>query len=92
MDDSRVPAEEAHPGPSSSVPTALTLSLPEGGDNATAQLPLRPGHEHASVALSSYPKPNRFSRTMSERTPSALDREQMQGLVSIPLDHPETAA
>ncbi|EGS21055.1 uncharacterized protein CTHT_0028950 [Thermochaetoides thermophila DSM 1495] len=83
MDDSRVPAEEAHPGPSSSVPAALTLSLPEGGDNATAQLSLRPGHEHASVALSSYPKPNRFSRTMSERTPSALDREQMQGLKGI---------
>ena len=41
------------------------------------------GHELPFVAPSSYLRPKPNSHTMSERTVSPLDREQMQGLVSL---------
>ncbi|KAJ4306498.1 AMP-activated serine/threonine-protein kinase regulatory subunit [Collariella sp. IMI 366227] len=84
MDDPRAP-EPAHPGPSSSSAPATPTPAPtiSGGENGTGQLPLRPGHELPFVAPSSYLRPKPPSRTMSERTPSALDREQMQGLRGI---------
>jgi hypothetical protein len=86
MDDPRAPPEAAHPS-SRSAPPALAPTTPSApGENGTGQLPLRPsGHELPFVAPSSYLRPKPVSRTMSERTPSALDKEQMQGLVSMPI-------
>ncbi|KAK3902272.1 hypothetical protein C8A05DRAFT_15663 [Staphylotrichum tortipilum] len=86
MDDPRAPPEPAHPG-SRSAPPALPPTQPPPlsapGENGSGQLPLRPGHELPFVAPSSYLRPNPPSRTMSEKTPSALDKEQMQGLRGI---------
>ncbi|KAK4137570.1 CBS-domain-containing protein [Trichocladium antarcticum] len=82
MDDFRAPPEKAHPS-SSSAPAAMTPTTVEGGNNGTAQLPLRTGHEYPFVAPSSYLRPKPVSRTMSEKTPNALDWEQMQGLRGI---------
>ncbi|KAL2135073.1 hypothetical protein VTI74DRAFT_9889 [Chaetomium olivicolor] len=87
MDDPRAPTEPANPGPSSSSSSAPASPAPvptiSSGENGSGQLPLRPGHELPFVAPSSYLRPKPPSRTMSERTPSALDREQMQGLRGI---------
>ncbi|KAL2151962.1 hypothetical protein VTH82DRAFT_5146 [Thermothelomyces myriococcoides] len=79
MDDPRAPAEEAHHGSRNAPSTS-----PAGGENGGGQqLPLRPGHELPFVAPSSYLRPKPPSRTMSEKAPSALDRDQMQGLRGI---------
>jgi hypothetical protein len=83
MDDARTPPEMAHPG-TDSAPTTSSPSMTTCGNNGNAQLPLRPGHELPFVAPSSYLRPKPTSRTMSERTPTALDKDQMQGLVSSP--------
>ncbi|KAK4110680.1 CBS-domain-containing protein [Canariomyces notabilis] len=82
MDDARAPPEMAHPG-TDSAPTTSSPSMTTGGNNGNAQLPLRPGHELPFVAPSSYLRPKPTSRTMSERTPTALDKDQMQGLRGI---------
>ncbi|KAK4155933.1 hypothetical protein C8A00DRAFT_41486 [Chaetomidium leptoderma] len=82
MDDPRAAPETAHPG-SRSAPPALPPTISAGGENGSGQLPLRPGHELPFVAPSSYLRPKPPSRTMSEKTPSALDKEQMQGLRGI---------
>jgi hypothetical protein len=82
MDDPRAPPNAAHPS-SRSAPPALAPTTTTDGENGS-QLPLRSGHELPFVAPSSYLRPKLPSRTMSEKTPSALDKEQMQGLVSMP--------
>lgn len=83
MDDgSRGPAERAHPSRSSAPAAVPPPPDAEDGSNGTGQQPPRPGHELPFVAPSSYLRPKPASRTMSERSPSALDKEQMQGLVS----------
>ncbi|GAB1314289.1 AMP-activated serine/threonine-protein kinase regulatory subunit [Madurella fahalii] len=82
MDDARAPPERANPGPGN-APAASSPSISAGGNNGSAQLPLRPGHELPFVTPSSYLRPKPASRTMSERTPSALDKDQMQGLRGI---------
>ncbi|KAK3297586.1 uncharacterized protein B0H64DRAFT_372928 [Chaetomium fimeti] len=81
MDDPRAPPEAAHPS-SRSAPPALAPTATTDGENGS-QLPLRSGHELPFVAPSSYLRPKLPSRTMSEKTPSALDKEQMQGLRGI---------
>ena len=47
-----------------------------------AALARHTGHELPFVAPSSYLRPKSNSRTMSDKTATPLDREQMQGLVS----------
>jgi hypothetical protein len=79
MDDPRASPNAANPA-ANSAPAAPTTSSGENGG-----LPLRPGHELPFVASSSYLRPKPPSRTMSERSPSGLDKDQMQGLVSLPL-------
>lgn len=72
MDDARAPAADANPSH-------------KHGSEPQSTLPaiVRHGHELPFVAPSSYLRPKPNSRTMSEPKPvSALDREQMQGLVS----------
>jgi hypothetical protein len=57
---------------------------PQGGPSAPAVV-RHLGHELPFVAPSSYLRPKPNSRTMSEPKPQGpLDREQMQGLVSLP--------
>jgi hypothetical protein len=80
--DSMVPATAA--AASGSNPSAAAAAA---GNDAHGKLPLR--HSHASHELpfvkpSSYlrPKPS-TSRTMSDKTSSPLDKEQLQGLVRI---------
>ncbi len=80
MDNPRAPPETAHPSSRSAPPTTSAA-----GENGSGQLPLRAGHEQPLAAPSSYLRPNPPSRTMSEKTPSALDKEQLQGLVSMPI-------
>ncbi|AEO62783.1 uncharacterized protein THITE_2107373 [Thermothielavioides terrestris NRRL 8126] len=80
MDDPRASPEAAHAGPRSAP--ATPASATSGVKNGSG-LPLRPGHELPFVAPSSYLRPKPPSRTMSERSPSALDRDQMQGLRGI---------
>jgi len=85
MDDVRAPPKQANPGTGSEAnPLAPTNA---GGNIANGPLPLRHGHELPFVAPSSYLRPKQISRTMSDKTPSPLDKDQMQGLVSI---YPET--
>ncbi|KAH6850847.1 hypothetical protein B0I37DRAFT_122806 [Chaetomium sp. MPI-CAGE-AT-0009] len=81
MDDPRAPPEAAHPS-SRSAPPALAPTTTTDGENGS-QLPLHPGHELPFVAPSSYLRPKLPSRTMSEKSPNALDKEQMQGLRGI---------
>ncbi|KAK3308693.1 uncharacterized protein B0T15DRAFT_115789 [Chaetomium strumarium] len=76
MDDPRASPDAANPA-ANSAPAATTSS----GENG--RLPLRPGHELPFVAPSSYLRPKPPSRTMSERSPSGLDKDQMQGLRGI---------
>ncbi|KAK4127369.1 CBS-domain-containing protein [Parathielavia appendiculata] len=84
MDDPRAAPEAAHPSSRSAPPALPPTTHSDTGVNGSGQLPLRPsGHELPFVAPSSYLRPKPASRTMSERTPSALDREQMQGLRGI---------
>ncbi|KAK3945071.1 nuclear protein SNF4 [Diplogelasinospora grovesii] len=86
MDDARAPAEEANPGASSAANPPVPTTTPIGGNNATGPLPLaglRHGHELPFVAPSSYLRPKLNSRTMSDRSTSLLDKEQMQGLRGI---------
>lgn len=83
MDDPRAPPEAAHPS-SRSAPPALPPTAEAAGENGNGQQPMRPGHEFPFATPSLYLRPKPPSRTMSERTPNALDKEQMQGLVSMP--------
>jgi hypothetical protein len=85
MDDARAPAEKANPGTSSAaraplpgIPTTTTAD----GNSANGPLPLR-GHELPFVAPSSYLRPKPSSRAMSDKMVGPLDKDQMQGLVSI---------
>ena len=52
-----------------------------------AALARHTGHELPFVAPSSYLRPKSNSRTMSDKTATPLDREQMQGLVSKKISH-----
>lgn len=81
MDDVRAPPEQANPGASSEANPLPPTSA--GGITANGPLPIRQGHELPFVAPSSYLRPKQTSRTMSDKTPSPLDKDQMQGLVSI---------
>ncbi|KAK3684765.1 hypothetical protein B0T22DRAFT_197544 [Podospora appendiculata] len=67
------------------APTTPTSSA--GGSNANANgslpLPLRHGHELPFVAPSSYLRPKQISRTMSDKSASPLDKDQMQGLRGV---------
>ncbi|KAK4104704.1 CBS-domain-containing protein [Parathielavia hyrcaniae] len=84
MDDPRAAPEAAHPSSRSAPAVLPPTTHSDTGENGSGQLPLRPsGHELPFVAPSSYLRPKPASRTMSERTPSALDKEQMQGLRGI---------
>ncbi|KAK4143744.1 uncharacterized protein C8A04DRAFT_37168 [Dichotomopilus funicola] len=87
MDDPRAPPGAAHPSSRSAPPTVAPATAANSGENGNGQeqhqLPLRPSHELPFVAPSSYLRPKPPSRTMSERTPNALDKEQMQGLRGI---------
>lgn len=102
-DDARAHAEKAHPRtaedangsapPSTSPPTTTTTTATSAaGSNPSAPQPQqRPGHELPFVAPSSYLRPKPISRTMSDyKTSGPLDKEQMQGLVSIHPIHPST--
>ncbi|KAM7221729.1 nuclear protein SNF4 [Rhypophila decipiens] len=82
MDDLRAPPEQANPGASSSETNPLSPTS-AGGSTTNGPLPIRQGHELPFVAPSSYLRPKQTSRTMSDKTPSPLDKDQMQGLVSI---------
>lgn len=90
MNDPRAPPGAAHPSSRSAPPTVAPATAASSGENGNGQeqhqLPLRPSHELPFVAPSSYLRPKPPSRTMSERTPNALDKEQMQGLVSMALE------
>ncbi|KAK4242296.1 hypothetical protein C8A03DRAFT_11507 [Achaetomium macrosporum] len=77
MDDPRASPNAAHSASNSAQATTTS-----SGENDSG-LPLRPGHELPFVAPSSYLRPKPPSRTMSERNPSGLDRDQMQGLRGI---------
>ncbi|KAK5663120.1 hypothetical protein OQA88_6537 [Cercophora sp. LCS_1] len=83
-EDARAPAEKADPSTSAaSLPTAPAATA--GGNSSDVQgplpPPLRPGHELPFVAPSSYLRPKPTVR--ADKTPSPLDKEQMQGLRGI---------
>ncbi|KAG7288981.1 hypothetical protein NEMBOFW57_005341 [Staphylotrichum longicolle] len=82
MDDPRAPPEAADPS-SRSAPPALPPTTSAAGENGSGQQPMRPGHEFPFATPSLYLRPKPPSRTMSERSPNALDKEQMQGLRGI---------
>ncbi|KAK0666846.1 hypothetical protein QBC41DRAFT_304848 [Cercophora samala] len=87
-DDTRTPAEKAHPGPATegSAPVASSpTTTSAAGANSSGPLPLRHGHELPFVAApSSYLRPKPISRTMSDnRASGPLDKEQMQGLRGV---------
>ncbi|KAK3326520.1 hypothetical protein B0H66DRAFT_513052 [Apodospora peruviana] len=81
MEDARAPPEQANPGANSGASPLPPTSA--GGNTADGPLPLRHGHELPFVAPSSYLRPKHLSRTMSEKTPSPLDKDQMQGLRGV---------
>lgn len=81
-DDTRAPAEKANPSTSAANPPPAPMTPAGGGSEAQGPLPLlRPGHELPFVAPSSYLRPKPTAR--ADKTPSPLDKEQMQGLVSV---------
>ncbi|KAM7195971.1 hypothetical protein V8F33_006422 [Rhypophila sp. PSN 637] len=82
MDDLRAPPEQAHPGANSSEANPLSPTS-AGGSTTNGPLPIRQGHELPFVAPSSYLRPKQTSRTMSDKTPSPLDKDQMQGLRGV---------
>ncbi|KAM7201734.1 nuclear protein SNF4 [Naviculisporaceae sp. PSN 640] len=81
MDDARAPPEQANPGASSEASPLPPTSA--GGITANGPLPIRQGHELPFVAPSSYLRPKQTSRTMSDKTPSPLDKDEMQGLKGV---------
>ncbi|KAK0626701.1 hypothetical protein B0T14DRAFT_534801 [Immersiella caudata] len=79
--DARAP-EKATPSASSAASPTGTTSPAIGGSDAQGPVPLpRLGHELPFVAPSSYLRP--ATRAMADKTPSPLDKEQMQGLRGI---------
>jgi hypothetical protein len=101
MADPSASPETAHSGSRSAPPTpapttasptaaAAAAAAAAGNSGSSGELPLRPGHELAIPAPSSHLRPKPAGRTMSEKTPSLLDKEQMQGLVSERRASPET--
>ncbi|KAL1841719.1 hypothetical protein VTJ49DRAFT_6693 [Mycothermus thermophilus] len=82
MADHRVSPETAQSDSHSAPPTPAPSSS-TAGKSGSGELPLRLGHELQVPAPSSHLRPKPPGRTMSEKTPSSLDKEQMQGLRAI---------
>lgn len=74
------------------VPAATAVAKANEEGPAPPETPAviaKPGHELPYVAPSSYLRPKPNSHAMSEPKPSSpLDKEQMQGLVSLLLPSP----
>ncbi|KAK3327878.1 hypothetical protein B0T19DRAFT_176296 [Cercophora scortea] len=81
------PTSAPAPAPAPTHTPASTPTSSAGGNNANANgplpLPLRHGHELPFVAPSSYLRPKQTSRTMSDKSASPLDKDQMQGLRGV---------
>lgn len=99
MDDSCTLPDQAAPGtgsdaagvsPQASQPSTASAGNSNTDPNLNGPLTLRPGHELPFVAPSSYLRPKPSSRTMSDKTSNPLDKDQMQGLVSIPFPRQHT--
>ncbi|KAL1867345.1 hypothetical protein VTK73DRAFT_4224 [Phialemonium thermophilum] len=82
------PSSKANPslGPLPNASKTADTNAPNSESQAVpsaAPPPARHGHELPFVAPSSYLRPKPTSRTMTEKPPSPLDRDQMQGLRGI---------